>query len=128
MCNTHRVMSGDHDPRARAGRWLRSTREQAGYSASEFAQAIGAHQTSVSNYETGRSAVPEAKLDAIAQALRLTLIDVRRGLGLWVPDGLEPRTVTPEEAINADGSLSQEQRILLLDVLASVRRLSQPVR
>lgn len=122
MCNTHRVMSGDRDPRAQAAEWLQAAREKAGYSATEFAKAIGAHQTSISNYENGKSAVPESKIEAIADALHLTVIDVRRGLGRWVPNGLEPRLVTPEEAVMADDSLTDAGRTLVLDVLKSLRR------
>lgn len=129
MCNTHHVTVDDRSVRERAGQWLRAARQNAGYeTAGAFGAAIGAHAASVSAYEIGKQSVPDSRVDDIARALRMATIDVRRGLGLWVPDNLEPRAMTPEEAINADDNLSGEQRILLLDVLASVRRLSQPAR
>ncbi len=79
------------------------------------------HQTSISNYETGKNTVPEDRVEDLAQALKLDIIDVRRGLGLWVPEGYEPRVVSVEEAINADPTLTPGHRDVLLATLAAIR-------
>lgn len=108
--------------RTRAGRWLREARKKAGYeTTTDFAQAINVHQGTVSAYEIGRQSVDEERVEDIARALGLDVIDVRRGLGMWVPAGLEPRAMTPEEAVKADDSLTDAGRTLVLDVLRSLR-------
>ena len=86
-----------------------------------LATAAGVHQTSISSYENGKNAVPEERVEALARALRMDVIDVRRGLEMWVPDNLEPRVGTPEEAIRADLTLRPDQRELLLSMLATLR-------
>ncbi len=109
------------DRRLRAGEWLRSTRERAGLTTAALAAALGVHQTSISNYETGKNTVPDDRVEDLAQALKLDIIDVRRGLGLWVPEGYEPRVVSVEEAIHADPTLTPGQRDVLLATLAAIR-------
>lgn len=40
----------------------------------------------VSNYETGRSEISDERAEQLAEVLGMDIIDVRRNLGLWVPD------------------------------------------
>lgn len=113
-------MTRDH--RERAGRWLVRARKSAGYdTTTDLARAIDVHQGTVSAYETGKTSIPEERVDDLARALHLPVIDVRRGLGLWVPDELTPRLVSPEEAIAADTTISDGNRRILLAVLAAMR-------
>jgi len=87
-CDTERMTSEDRlSRRARAGRWLREQRQRAGFAtAAEFGRAIGVSKEVVSNYEVGRSSVPDDRAEKIADVLGMDIIEVRRGLGLWVPD------------------------------------------
>lgn len=107
---------------ALSGAWLRVQREARGLTGRALAELVGVAAPQISNYETGRTAVDDERAEGIARALGLDIIDVRRGLGLWVPDGLEPREMTPEEAVMADDSLTEAGRTLVLDVLKSLRR------
>lgn len=76
----------------RAGSWLRGARERRGFTtAREFAAALGWEQQLVSNYETGRSSVSDERADEIARVLRMDILDVRRGLGLWTPEDVTSR-------------------------------------
>ncbi|KLL11549.1 helix-turn-helix domain-containing protein [Protofrankia coriariae] len=108
-----------------AGEWLRQAREAAGYSGTRFAAALGVHQAQVSKYETGISKPDDDRAREIARLLGLDEIDVRRKLGLWIPESLEPRPMTPEEAIRIDQTLRPAYRGLLLAVLSAVRSQQQ---
>ncbi len=59
--------------------------------------------------------------ELVARAFDLDIVDVRRSLSLWVPDGPEPRPMTPEEAIEADPSFAPFQRRLLLAGMKLIR-------
>lgn len=122
MCKTHRMASDDPHARRRVGAWLRDSRIRAGYrTTSDLARALGINQASISAYETGKTPLPEDRIPAFANALRIPVIDLRRGLELWVPDGLEPRPMTPEEAIEADDTLGPGGRRMMLSLLREVR-------
>jgi transcriptional regulator with XRE-family HTH domain len=72
--------------RLRAGEWLRTQREQRGFSsAAELGRAIGTTKEVIWSYEKGRASVPDERAAQIAEALGMDLIEVRRNLGLWVP-------------------------------------------
>lgn len=74
-----------------AGRWLRKQRERRGFeTAGEFARTIGIDPSQLSRYERGISAVPDERAEQISEVLRMDILDVRRGLGLWVPSTNEP--------------------------------------
>ncbi len=113
----------------RAGAWLRSARTDAGYrSAGAFAKVVGVHQTQINNYERGIHRIPEERALDLARALRLPVIEVRRRLGMWLPDDPPSgQTISPEEAIRADETLTADQRELLLSMLATLRA-QRPVR
>ncbi|MEX5707863.1 helix-turn-helix transcriptional regulator [Parafrankia sp. FMc6] len=113
----------------RAGAWLRSARSEAGYaSAGAFAKVVGVHQTQINNYERGIHRIPEERAQDLARALRLPVVEVRRQLGMWLPDDLPSgHTASPEEAIRADVTLTADQRELLLSMLVTLRA-QQPAR
>lgn len=70
-----------------AGRWLRTQRTKRGYdTAGKLARALGVDPSRISNYERGMSAVPDERAAQIADLFGMDEIEVRRGLGLWVPD------------------------------------------
>lgn len=104
-----------------AGQWLREARQNAKITSRDFAYALGISTAQLSNYELGKHRFTDERAEQIAGALRLPIVDVRLGLGLWVPDGLEPRTMTPEEAITADASLRPGQRELALAMIETIR-------
>jgi hypothetical protein len=86
----------------------------------------GIRQQSISAYEAGTYSFPEDRIGDLARVLRMHMIDVRRGMGLWVPEGYEPRTVSPEEAIRADPTLRPDQRETALGMLALIRGQPAP--
>jgi transcriptional regulator with XRE-family HTH domain len=100
-CDTERMTSdgGDHlSRRARAGQWLREQRQSRGFStAAEFGRALGISKELVSNYETGRSSVPDDKAERIAEVLDMDIIEARRNLGLWVPPQASDELAEPED-------------------------------
>lgn len=69
-----------------AGRWLRTQRERRGMSARQLATALDIAPQSVNNWETGKNAVSDEGAARIADVFDMDEIDVRRGLGLWVPE------------------------------------------
>lgn len=87
MCNTRRMGVDNRRERlARAGAWLRDARSRRYPKAVDFAEAIGIERSLLSRYETGVSEVPDERAQAIAEALGLDIITVRRGLGKWIPE------------------------------------------
>ena len=75
---------------AQAGQWLRANRQKRGYARQvEFATALGVDNSVLSNYERGVSQVDDERAAQIARLLDMDEIEVRQGLGLWVPsDGM----------------------------------------
>lgn len=97
-CNTRRMTSKREQQEA-AGRWLRDTREQRGYAtAAELARRLAVSPALISRYETGLSAVSDDRAEQIAEALGMDLMEVRRGLGLWVP----PPDSRPDSELRSD--------------------------
>lgn len=69
-----------------AGRWLKEARFARGYhTAGALARALDVDPSRISQYERGMSAVPDERAAQIAELFGLPEIQVRRGLGLWVP-------------------------------------------
>lgn len=84
-CNTWCVSSKREQQEA-AGRWLRQARDRRGLTtAGMLARRMDVSVSLISRYETGMSAVSDERAEQIAEALEMDLIEVRRGLGLWVP-------------------------------------------
>lgn len=78
--------SGRRDQLEAAGRWLRAERIRRGFDTlGKFARALEVDPSRVSNYETGKSEVPDDRAQKIADVLGMDIIEVRRNLGLWVP-------------------------------------------
>lgn len=70
-----------------AGRWLREQREKRGFpKLGSFARAVGVDPSQISNYERGVNAVTDERAEQIAAALGMSVMEVRRNLGLWVPE------------------------------------------
>jgi transcriptional regulator with XRE-family HTH domain len=70
---------------------LRAQREQRGWTGSDFARQLSLAQVRVSAYERGQYEVPSNVAELVAAALELPLIEVRRNLGLWVPNEADLR-------------------------------------
>ncbi len=70
----------------RAGQWLRRAREQVGVSSRRMAEAMEITTAMLSAYELGRHGFSDERAEQIARTLRMDLVAVRRGLGLWVPE------------------------------------------
>lgn len=69
-----------------AGAWLRSQRELRGWSGSDLARMLDVNQVRISAYERGQYEVPSGIAQALARVFELPVLEVRRELGLWVPD------------------------------------------
>lgn len=81
-----------------AGRWLRRQREQRGISTqAELARQLGWDKTAVNNYETRGVEVPNDRARQLAEFFGLDEIEVRRNLGLWVPDKATGRREPPTD-------------------------------
>jgi transcriptional regulator with XRE-family HTH domain len=74
-----------------AGAWLRTQRETRGWSGTELARLLEVNQVRVSSYENGRNEVPSEIAERLAAVLGLSLIEIRKNLGLWVPADSELR-------------------------------------
>jgi transcriptional regulator with XRE-family HTH domain len=117
----------------RAGLWLKAAREERGFStATAFALALGVNQSMVSRYERGSSEVEDERAEQIANVLGMPLVEVRRGLGLWVPAD-EPASIAVPGAL--DRTLRQELAELQEDLArldpsrkVSYRILSQALK
>lgn len=127
MASTGTAESSQDARKRAAGQWLRGQREQRGWTGQQLADLVGVTRMQISSYERGRDRVSDERAEDIARALSMNIIDVRRGLGLWLPDGLEARIGPPEEAIRADETLTADQRELLLSMIATLRA-QRPVR
>jgi transcriptional regulator with XRE-family HTH domain len=113
-----------------AGEWLRAQREQRRLTVTEFAGLVGVHPSQVSKYEHGLVGIEDERAERIADALGLSLLEVRKRVGLWVP-GPDPyagdeREV--EEIIRTDPTFTEDERRILLDLVAQFRRSQQDRR
>lgn len=104
------------------GAWLRVARKEARLTTTDLADQIGVHSSQISNYETGKSAIPESRVGAIAAALKLDESHVRGRLGMWVPPpvptALQPAWVTEKASPAPTGAVTR----LALAILAAARR------
>jgi transcriptional regulator with XRE-family HTH domain len=121
-------MASRRDRLEAAGRWLRHARERHGYqTAADFARALQVDQSLVSRYERGISAVGDERAEQIAQVLRMDIVDVRSGLGLWVPRESAARA---RPATNDDTELQEliaqaGDNPVLRDALLAVKRMNE---
>ena len=86
------------------GEWLKAARERRGISVRKVAALFDVSTQAVNGWEKGRyNFVSDERAEALAGLLGMDEIEVRRGLGLWVPREdrreREPGTLTPEEII-----------------------------
>lgn len=73
--------------KAAAGRWLVEKRSLHGrLTAAEFARRLEITPSRLSSYERGVAGVDDDMAQRIADVLSLPILEVRRGLGLWVPE------------------------------------------
>src|SRR5689334_9142242 len=89
--------STSFERRAQAGRWLRDAHESRGMNSAELARRLGVKAQTLSHWETGRYWVPDEAAREIAVILGMSEVEVRRGLGLYVPGELEGLPVQPTE-------------------------------
>jgi transcriptional regulator with XRE-family HTH domain len=125
-------MASRRDRLEAAGHWLRRVREQRGYrTAADFARALRVDQSLISRYERGISEVGDERAEQIARVLRMDIIDVRRGLGLWVPREPAARATRPAAAEDAElQELIAEagDNPVLRDALLAVKRMNEARR
>lgn len=86
---------------------------------------IGASKEVVSNYETGRSAVPSDRAERIAEALDMDIITVRRNLGLWVPPDAGDRESASKSGEIEIPSDREEQIKLARQLIARASELNK---
>ncbi|MBD2900772.1 hypothetical protein amrb99_97810 [Actinomadura sp. RB99] len=73
-----------------AGDWLRHQRELRGLEVREVAIALGVATQTVYGWETGKHRWSDERAEQLAKILKLDILEVRAGLGLWVPPTYEP--------------------------------------
>lgn len=117
-------MASKRDRLEGAGRWLRDARERRGFpTAADFARALRVDQSLVSRYERGLSAVGDERAEQIAQVLRMDIVDVRGGLGLWVPRETAARP--PADAELQELIAQAGANPALRDALLAVKRMNE---
>lgn len=89
--------------------------ERRNISVRQLAEALGVVEKSVYFWRDDKTAVSEARVPRLAEALGVSEIEARRGLGYWVPEDSEPQPVRDA------GELDEILRDLT-DVLARFRR------
>lgn len=71
---------------ADSGAWLRRHRELRGLSVRDLAASMDVTTQVVYEWQSGKSAVSEPRVEQLAEALGVSVVDARRGLGFWVGD------------------------------------------
>jgi transcriptional regulator with XRE-family HTH domain len=106
-----------------AGRWIRDQRERRGITTqADLARRLGWDKTAVNNYETRGVQVPDERARQLATFFGLDEIEVRRNLGLWVPEDEPARQDPPtDEELRASGLAPETVE----DLLAMRRRIDQ---
>lgn len=107
-------MARKRDRLQTAGEWLAAARGQAHLTQKQLAALLGISGAHVSNYERGISAFPDDQTKRLADALGRDELDVRRGLGMYVPGDLDQYVDVPA-AILRDPHLIPEARQHLLN-------------
>jgi transcriptional regulator with XRE-family HTH domain len=98
---------------------LREQRERRGItSQAELARRLGWDKTLINNYETRGTTVPDARAEQLADFFGMDIVEVRRGLGLWVPPAdREGPTETDEDALIERIRRDPAKRRRLLDAI-----------
>lgn len=116
-CNA-RDMTSKRQQQEEAGRWLRRARMARGlHTAGALARRMGVSDSLISRIETGATAATDERAEQIADALDMDVIEVRRNLGLWVPDERSPMD-------HAEAMMDENER-LVAELLERVRRLNR---
>lgn len=116
-CNAQ-PMTSKRQRQEEAGRWLRRERERRGLqTAGALARRIGVSDSLISRIETGATSATDERAEQIADALDMNVIEVRRNLGLWVPDERSPMD-------QAEAMMDENER-LVAELLERVRRLNR---
>lgn len=111
-------MSRDNQ-RAAFGRAVQQAREAKGWSQRRLAREIGVASSFTSQLEAGETGISEERLIALEAAL-----DRVGQLGWIIGMGPLPSTPTVEVAIEADASLAEHDKRILLATLREIRRLA----
>jgi transcriptional regulator with XRE-family HTH domain len=127
MAGQQRRGSRDRGERLRAAAvWLQEQRARRGMTARELASLLGVAPQVVSNWETAKSVVSDDMADELARVFDLSVLVVRRGLSLWVPEeGGGLRAPSVEELIEEDPLLTAQDKndlVVYLRTLRAVRR------
>lgn len=100
-----------------AGRWLREQRERRGItSQAELARRLGWDKSLISNYESGKTEIPDDRAEDLAEFLGIDIITFRSKFGLWVA----PRRSSMDEV---EATLDDSERLA-----AELRALDEPDR
>jgi transcriptional regulator with XRE-family HTH domain len=96
-------VESEESRRARGAAWLKHERERRGTLQGRLAKDLGVSQQSLSGYENGKWTVPDDVAARLAKTWGLKEVDVRRQLGLYVPEemGGGPIVDIPEWPENA---------------------------
>lgn len=108
------VLMDSRERLVEAGEWLKATRQEKGMSVRQLAAEIDVATQVIYDWQNGKNAVSEDNAAKIAQAFEMDLIQVRRNLGLWVPDdpGTTARGTREQAEAAARNELDELQRLL----------------
>jgi transcriptional regulator with XRE-family HTH domain len=106
--------------RAAFGAALKRAREKMGLSQRRLAELVSVSPGAVGHWETGRQ-ISEGNVAAVEDALGLE----RDQLGWILGFGNPPATLTAEDGIAGDTSLSDRDKRVLLATLAEIRKEGQ---
>lgn len=98
-----------------SGDWLKRQMERRNISTRAIADALGVTPKTVYDWVGNKTTVSEERVPLLAEALDVTEIEARRGLGYWVPEDSEPQPI--RDAGELDEILGD-----LTDVLERFRR------
>jgi transcriptional regulator with XRE-family HTH domain len=101
------------------GHAVRQAREAKNWSKARLAREIGVVPSFVAQMEAGESGASEQRLIALEAAL-----DRVGQLGWIIGYGPPPTVSSPEVAIQADSSLSGDEKRILLATLTEIRRIA----
>lgn len=71
------------------GEWLVRQMERRGIGVRQVADALEVTTQTVYGWQNSKTVINEDRVPRLAETLGISVIEARRGLGLWVPDGVE---------------------------------------
>jgi transcriptional regulator with XRE-family HTH domain len=78
-------------PSPSPGTWLTRQMERRQASVRQIAEALEVTTQTVYDWRGDKAAINEARIPRLAEALGVSEVEARRGLGYWVPEGSEPQ-------------------------------------